>query len=95
MNTEKFLENLLLQQYNNTMTKQDYIMIAECIAECHNEKYNLADTIGHFRYRIHGHKNTKKFETGKFKKYIYELTKPDYIPDEQGKQWAKAKSEKL
>lgn len=74
------------------MTKQDYILIAECIAECHNEEYNLPDTIGYFRYRLaDGH---NKFNPQKFKEFIYELTKPDYIPDEQGKQWAKAKSKK-
>ena len=74
------------------MTRKDYIMIAEAIAECHNMKYDLNDIIGHFRYRLHGHKSNKRFDPHKFKSFILERTKPDHIPEEQAKEWARKKS---
>ena len=74
------------------MTRKDYILIAECIAECHNKGYDLDDTIGYFRYRLRD--GNRKFSPTKFKEFIYELTKPDHIPEEQAKQWAIKKSEK-
>jgi hypothetical protein len=76
------------------MTKQDYILIAQCIAECHNKKYELDDIIGYFRYRLHMHPSTKKFNAVKFKEYILERTKPDHIPEEQAKEWATRKCKK-
>jgi hypothetical protein len=70
------------------MTRQDYIMMSECIAECHNMKYNLNDTIGYFKYRLHGHRSAKRFNATKFKEFVLEKTKPDHIPEEQAKEWA-------
>lgn len=77
------------------MTRKDYILIAKCIVECHNENYDLEDTIGYFCYRLHGYTGAKSFDLTKFKSYILERTKPDHIPDEQAKGWAIKKCKKL
>ena len=70
------------------MTKQDYILIAQCVSECHNGKFDLNDIIGYFSYRLHMHPSNKKFDEIKFKTYILEKTKPEHIPGEQAKTWA-------
>ena len=75
------------------MTRKDYILIAECIAECYKRGYDLDDTIGYFRYRLHGH-GANRFNPSKFKKYIYEKVVPDYIPEEQKGLWVSKRTEK-
>ena len=72
------------------MTRKDFKLIAECIAECHNEKYDLDDTIAYFRHKLH--MNNDRFNPTKFKEYILERTTPEYIPEEQAKTWAKKKA---
>jgi hypothetical protein len=76
------------------MTKQDYILIADCVATCHNRKYELDDIIGYFRYRLYSHPSNKEFSARKFREYILEKTKPDHIPEEQAKAWATKKCKK-
>ena len=74
------------------MTKKDYILIAKCIAACHNRKYDLEDTIGYFRYKLRDGNN--RFDPIKFKEYICERTAPEHIPKEQVKKWARKKARK-
>ncbi len=73
------------------MTKKDYILIAKCIAKCHNENYNLEDTIDYFNHTL---SERFEFDANKFKSFILERTKPDHIPEEQAKEWAIKKSKK-
>lgn len=76
------------------MTRKDFILIAECVAECHNEKYELDEIIGYFIYRLHRHSTAKTFDATKFREFIYQRTKPEHIPEEQAKTWAIKKSRK-
>jgi len=72
------------------MTKKDYIFIAQSVIDCHNRKYDISDTINYF-LRILGERHDN-FDPIKFKQYIYQRTKPDYISEEQAKKWAIKKS---
>jgi hypothetical protein len=72
------------------MTRKDFIIIAQCIAECHNKKYDLDDIISFYSYKLH--LGSDNFNPTLFREFIYEQTKPEHIPEEQAKEWAKKKS---
>lgn len=71
------------------MTRKDYILIAKCIAECYINKYNLDDMIDCFANKLDD--NNNRFDYKKFRRFILQYIKPDYIPDEQAQKWTQEK----